>query len=128
MFTSMPENGHNHNSDRLRPSPITRGITGVYTAAAAGVVSVGSWLLKRSGQWPADGLKERWARELPDAPIQPPIWMHAASMGEVRIAGQFAEDLRTNGQSVVCSAMTEAGYHLSRELFTDGSPSFRVPF
>ncbi len=128
MLVTMPENGHNHNSDRLRPSPITRGITGVYTVAAAGVVSVGSWLLKRSGQWPADGLKERWARELPDAPIQPPIWMHAASMGEVRIAGQFAEELRKSGQSVVCSAMTEAGYQLSRDLFTDSSPSFRVPF
>ncbi|GAB4322611.1 MAG: lipid IV(A) 3-deoxy-D-manno-octulosonic acid transferase [Candidatus Zixiibacteriota bacterium] len=124
----MPDNGHNRHSDRMRPSPLTRGITGVYTAAAAGVVGVGSWLLKRSGQWPANGIRERWARELPEAPIQHPIWLHAASMGEVRIAGQFAEELRKNGQTVVCSAMTEAGYQLTRDLFTNDSPSFRVPF
>lgn len=127
-MVTMPDNGHSRHSDRLKPSPLTRGITGVYTAAAAGVVGVGSWLLKRSGQWPADGVRERWARDLPEAPIQPPIWLHAASMGEVRIAGQFAEELRQNGQTVICSAMTEAGYQLTKDLFVDESPSFRVPF
>ena len=117
-----PRNG------RDGPSLLAQSVTGVYTAAASGVVRFGSWWLRRSGQWPEEGLRERWARDLPDPPAARPIWIHAASMGEVRVGGLFGAELLERGQAVVASAMTEPGYNLAQQVFPANAPTFRVPF
>jgi 3-deoxy-D-manno-octulosonic-acid transferase len=57
-----------------------------------------------------------------------PVWIHAASMGEVRVAGQFAQELAERGVAVIASAMTEPGYILSQDVYPAGTPCFRIPF
>jgi 3-deoxy-D-manno-octulosonic-acid transferase len=48
-------------------------------------------------------------------------------MGEVRVAGQFAQELVVRGHHVVASSMTESGYNLCKSVYPAGTPSFRVP-
>lgn len=107
---------------------IARGLTGVYTVAATGIAGLGSWWLRSSGRCSAGSLQERWGRNLPPAPEQRPIWIHAASMGEVRVAGQFAPELTARGNTVIASTMTETGYNLCGEIMPGIAARFRIPF
>lgn len=107
---------------------VARGITGLYTVAATGLAGLGSWYLRASGRCSAESLRERWGRDLPPAPAQRPIWIHAASMGEVRVAGQFAPELTARGNTVIASTMTETGYNLCGEIMPDIAARFRIPF
>jgi len=107
---------------------VAKGITGVYTVAATGIAGLGSWWLRSSGRISPESLKERWGRDLPAAPAQRPIWIHAASMGEVRVAGQFAPELTSRGNTVIASTMTETGYNLCGEIMPNIAARFRIPF
>jgi 3-deoxy-D-manno-octulosonic-acid transferase len=49
-------------------------------------------------------------------------------MGEVRVAGQFAQELAERGIAVIASVMTEPGYILSQDVYPTGTPHFRIPF
>ena len=82
-----PDAEASNDADAPSAGLLARGLTGVYTVAATGIAGLGSWWLRSSGRCSAESLKERWGRNLPDAPVQRPIWIHAASMGEVRVAG-----------------------------------------
>ncbi len=52
---------------------------------------------------------------------RPRIWIHAVSLGEVKVAGSIIEALRQimPGCSIIISSMTEHGRNLARETFED---------
>jgi 3-deoxy-D-manno-octulosonic-acid transferase len=106
----------------------TRRLTNVYTAAARGIIGFGSVWLKSSGKWSDEGISERWGENLPQAPVTDPIWIHAASMGEVRVAAQFAAELVNRNRAVVVSTMTESGFQLCSRVLPAGVIHFRIPF
>ncbi|HUU45802.1 MAG TPA: glycosyltransferase N-terminal domain-containing protein [Acidobacteriota bacterium] len=113
---------------RHQPSFWARRLTDVYTVGAGGVARVGAWWWKRSERWSEESIRERWTEELPPNPPPRPIWIHAASMGEVRVGGYFAEAVTARGHNIVVSAMTETGYQLCGEVYPPGTTRFRVPF
>ena len=49
----------------------------------------------------------------------PRIWIHGASLGEIRVAAGIIKSLRTElpGCAVIVSTMTEHGRNLAREIF-----------
>lgn len=66
------------------------------------------------------GLKQRlgiYGRELDALTGAPRIWMHAASVGEVRVAEALLAPLRDTfpGCSILVSTITEKGYYFARE-------------
>ncbi|MEW5701438.1 MAG: glycosyltransferase N-terminal domain-containing protein [Candidatus Zixiibacteriota bacterium] len=87
-----------------------------------------AWWFGRSGRWPKEGIRQRQGRQLPPMPSSQPIWIHGASLGEVRVGGFFAEALQRHGQAVIASAMTEPGYWLCREVHREDTACFRLPF
>lgn len=103
-------------------------MTNVYSVGAVGIARAGSWWGRRSGRWTAEGIEERRAQVLPPDPPPDPIWIHAASMGEVRVGAYFAEALKERGCELIASAMTETGFRLSGMIYPDGTVPFRVPF
>ncbi len=119
-MTPDETNGH--------PEFWSRILTGAYSAATFAGATLYSWWAQRRGQWPHAGVEERWGRSFPPADVHDPIWIHAASMGEVRVAGLFAHELIRHGPSVVVSSMTEPGYQLCGEVFPPGTTRVRVPF
>jgi 3-deoxy-D-manno-octulosonic-acid transferase len=106
----------------------TRRLTDVYTAAARGIVGFGSVWFKSSGKWSEEGISERRGENLPPAPVNDPIWIHAASMGEVRVAAQFAAELVNRNRNVIVSSMTESGFQLCSQVLPAGVTHFRIPF
>ena len=132
QLTEQNDHITNHDTPDEAGTPsaglVARGLTGIYTVAATGIAGLGSWWLRSSGRCSPESLKERWGRNLPPAPAQRPIWVHAASMGEVRIAGQFAPELTARGNTVIASSMTETGYSLCGQVMPDIAARFRIPF
>ncbi len=59
----------------------------------------------------------------------PRIWIHAVSLGEVKVAGSIIEALRRimPGCSVILSTMTEHGRKLAEELFGEEIPVVYAP-
>lgn len=106
----------------------TRRLTDVYSATAAGLVGVGRTWYRLTGKWEGNGVDQRMGRALPDPAGDNPVWIHASSMGEVRVAGLFAHVLAAEGIPLVASAMTESGYHLIPAVFPKSTAAFRVPF
>ena len=102
---------------------LTKGYTLGMRAAAHGY----SWWARRAGWWPDESARERWGRSFPESHATGPVWIHAASVGEARVAGQFANELVTHGCSVIASSMTETGYNLSKDVYPPGTTCFRVP-
>ncbi|MBI5867202.1 MAG: tetraacyldisaccharide 4'-kinase [candidate division Zixibacteria bacterium] len=102
---------------------LTKGYTLGMRVAAHGY----SWWARRAGWWPEESAKERWGKSFPASHSAGPVWIHAASVGEARVAGQFANELATHGCSVIASSMTETGYNLSREVYPTGTTCFRLP-
>jgi len=103
-------------------------LTGGYTLGTAVAARLYSWWAHRTGRWPQDGLLERWGQSFPCSESRNPVWIHAASMGEVRVAGQFAQQLTERGQAVIASSMTEPGYRLCEDVYPPDTPHFRIPF
>ena len=106
----------------------SRLLTGGYTLGTAMAARPYSWWAQWTGRWPKQSVLERWGRSFPTSDSKNPIWIHAASMGEVRVAGQFAHELAAHGQAVIASSMTEPGYQLCGDVFPAGTPRFRIPF
>lgn len=113
---------------RRGPGFWARRLTDVYSVGAVGIARAGSWWGRRSGRWTAEGIEQRRAEVLPGDPPAHPIWIHAASMGEVRVGAYFAEALQERGYKLIASAMTETGFQLSGMIYPEGTVPFRVPF
>jgi 3-deoxy-D-manno-octulosonic-acid transferase len=79
-----------------------------------------------------EGLRERVGLIAPhllhQASGSPRIWLHAASLGEVTVAGALRTHLQSMapGCSILLSTSTEHGRNLARELFQD-SPIIYAP-
>lgn len=101
---------------------------GMYSLAARVAASATSWWMCRRGLWNHESIAQRYGRELPGAGEHAPIWIHAASMGEVRVGAGLARLLSTRGESILGSAMTETGYGLLRSAFPEGAIAIRAPF
>ncbi len=58
-----------------------------------------------------------------------PIWVHASSMGEVRIAGGLLKKLAEISPSTgfICTVSTATGYRLAREMLGPGTVVVRAP-
>jgi 3-deoxy-D-manno-octulosonic-acid transferase len=58
-----------------------------------------------------------------------PLWLHASSMGEIRVAAGLAEELlqRSPHTPLVCTASTETGYRLGRQLLEAKALVVRAP-
>jgi len=59
----------------------------------------------------------------------PRFWVHAASLGEVKVASAFIQSLRRRlpGCNVVLSTVTEHGRELAREIFENDIPLIYAP-
>lgn len=107
---------------------MARIVHGVYSAGAHVAATCVSWWMRRKGVWSSDSVSQRFGKTLPAAPLLSPIWIHAASMGEVRVGAALAHALAARGESIVVSAMTETGYEHARTSFPSGTTSIRSPF
>ncbi|HEX9751560.1 MAG TPA: glycosyltransferase N-terminal domain-containing protein [candidate division Zixibacteria bacterium] len=124
-----PESDHGRSNRRgHRPSFWARRLTDLYSVGASGVARAGSWWQKRANRWNDEGIAQRRGEQLPAPPPGRPIWIHAASVGEVRIGGYFAGALRARGHTVIASAMTETGLRLCADVYPQDTVCFRVPF
>lgn len=103
-------------------------VHGVYSVAARVMATGASWWMRRKGTWSPDSVSQRYGKALPAAPQQNPIWIHAASMGEVRVGAALAHALTARGGVILVSAMTETGYEHSRTSFPSGTIAIRAPF
>lgn len=56
------------------------------------------------------GMRQRFARALPPAPAQSPIWIHAVSLGEVRSVLPLARALHSRGHPLWMTTTTPAGH------------------
>jgi 3-deoxy-D-manno-octulosonic-acid transferase len=70
-------------------------------------------------------LKDR-LRPRPGLAGEPPVWIHAVSVGEVRSLKSLVEALAGMGQRVVLSVTTPAGFGFARGMFPD-LPVFLAP-
>jgi len=107
-----------------------------YTTLGSGVFTAGLppfWLYTRLTGRFRKGLKERLglfpAQELRAFHPSRRIWLHAASLGEVRVAAAITNHLErlVPGCRVVLSTNTEHGRDLARGLF-EKAPVFYAPF
>ena len=79
------------------------------------------------------GLKERLGfvpRALAQDPAgSPRIWIHAVSLGEVKVAGPIIDSLRKlmPDCSVILSTTTDHGFALARQIFRDDIPVVYAP-
>jgi len=105
-----------------------RRLTSAYSLGVAGLVGFGTTWYRLRGQSGSNGLRQRLGEDLPPRPAADPIWIHASSMGEVRVAGLLAHELSQHGAALIASAMTETGYNLIPQVFPEGTAPFRVPF
>ncbi|MEW5875416.1 MAG: glycosyltransferase N-terminal domain-containing protein [Candidatus Zixiibacteriota bacterium] len=105
-----------------------RRLTSAYSVGVAGLVGLGATWYRLRGPSASNGLRQRFGDDLPPRPAAGPIWIHASSMGEVRVAGLFAHELRQHGAALIASAMTETGFNLIPQVFPEGTAPFRMPF
>lgn len=107
---------------------MARIVQSVYSAGAHVTATCVSWWMRRKGVWSPESVSQRYGKTLPAAPQQTPIWIHAASMGEVRVGAALAHSLTARGEAILVSAMTETGYEHSRTSFPSGTIAIRAPF
>ncbi|HEY2394303.1 MAG TPA: 3-deoxy-D-manno-octulosonic acid transferase [Candidatus Angelobacter sp.] len=79
------------------------------------------WQMLRHGKY-RTGFGERWGRvprRILEQPVQPTIWVHAVSVGEVLAVNGLIEKLRLKfpGNRIVVSTTTDTGQKLARERF-----------
>src|SRR5215467_8737997 len=91
--------------------------------AAAMVLAIPFWLwqILRFGKY-RTGLGERWGKvpqRILGQSIQPTIWVHAVSVGEVLAVAGLVEKLRLQfpGDRIVVSTTTDTGQKLARQKF-----------
>ena len=91
--------------------------------AAAMVLAMPFWLwqILRHGKY-RTGFNERWGKVPPrilKEPVEPVIWIHAVSVGEVLAISGLVEKLREQfvGYRVVVSTTTDTGQKLARQRF-----------
>lgn len=101
---------------------------GLYTAGAHLAARLYAWTMCRRGRWDADAIAQRMGRELPPASLAQPVWLHAASMGEVRVGALGAHALTARGAAILGSAMTETGFRLVSDIYPAGTIAIRAPF
>lgn len=100
----------------------------LYSLVARPIASGLSWSMRRKGIWSDESIAQRYSRQLPDPSGVKPVWIHAASMGEVRVGAAVAHELEARGAVILGTAMTETGYNLMREIYPTGSVCTRAPF
>jgi len=107
---------------------------GIYKALTGLLVTAGFppfWLYTRlSGRY-MENLAERFgvlpSRLFRESPERPRIWIHAVSLGEVKVAAAIVHALKglLREVSIVLSTVTEHGRHLAEETF---GPEVRVVY
>lgn len=91
------------------------------------------WLYTRLSGRHRKGLKERLGLVprtlIQDLPKSPRIWLHAVSLGEVKVAAPIVESLRKRipNCSILLSASTDHGIGLARETFGEDIPIVYAP-
>ena len=107
----------------------------LYSALLAAVMVVAMpfwlWQMLRHGKY-RRGFSERWGRVPPrilEQPVQPIIWVHAVSVGEVLAVTGLIENLRVRfpGNRIVVSTTTDTGQKLACERFGE-QDTFYFPF
>jgi len=107
-----------------------------YAALSSGIFVAGLppfWLYTRLTGRFRRGFRERLGlfpvQELRRGPASRRIWIHAASLGEVRVARSITNHLEklVPGCDVILSTNTDHGHDLARKLFDSGSVVF-APF
>ncbi|MDY7038910.1 MAG: 3-deoxy-D-manno-octulosonic acid transferase [Thermodesulfobacteriota bacterium] len=113
-----------------------RALYAAYTALNSGIFLSGFpffWLYSQlSGRY-SRGLKERLGF-VPDARVKdltgfPRIWIHAVSLGEVKVAAPIIESLQgiKPDCSIILSTTTDHGFDLAMELFRKKIPVIYAP-
>jgi len=100
----------------------------LYSAGARVTAAGASWWMRRKGRWNSESAAQRYGHEFPLTAASHPIWIHASSMGEVRVGAALAHALTERGASILASAMTETGYQLLDAAFPDQAVKIRAPF
>ena len=104
--------------------PARLAYTGVYGGGALAYHTV----LRLRGRVPPEALAERCGKRVP-AGLHAPLWIHASSMGEVRVAAGLIDGLARNQPhgDFVWTASTETGYQLARGLAGERTAVIRAP-
>jgi len=98
--------------------------TGVYGSAALAYHG----FKKLRGRVSSEAIAERYGKpEIRSGPS--PLWVHASSMGEVRVAAGLIEKLAELKPSAefLCSVSTETGYRLARSIASAKTAVVRAP-
>ncbi len=132
MVNGSPQSARPSSSISKRPSPrslgfMSRLLLWNYTLFLRLAIPVYSWKKLRTGRWSREDVAERYGRKV-SAVTRGRIWIHAASMGEVRVGSSLAAELAVRGLTVNASAMTETGQALIHQIFPPGSEVFPAPF
>jgi 3-deoxy-D-manno-octulosonic-acid transferase len=98
-----------------------------YTTFLRLALPIYCWRMVRAGRWNREDVAQRYGRKVTGVP-NGRIWIHAASMGEVRVGSSLAAELAVRGLAVSASATTETGHALIRQVFPPGTAAFLAPF
>ena len=101
---------------------------GTYSIGAHVAARGASWWMRRRKRWNEESVAQRYGRQLPPPPNGRPIWIHAASMGEVRVGAALAYAFASREMTILATAMTETGFNLLRTAYPPGSVAARAPF
>lgn len=107
---------------------ITRLAIALYSTGARVAAASTSWWMRRKRRWSTVSIAQRYGRDLPPPCADRPIWIHAASMGEVRVGSALAGAIAARGTSILGSAMTETGYDLLQSTYPKGAIAIHAPF
>jgi len=107
---------------------MARIVYGLYSIGANVAAAGASWWMRRKKRWNDESVAQRYGRQLLPSSGRRPIWIHAASMGEVRVGATIAKALAERGESILGTAMTETGYGLLKTAYPEGSVAARTPF
>lgn len=100
----------------------------LYTGVYRGVALAYHRFKKLRGQVSSEAIAERYGKpEIRSGPT--PLWVHASSMGEVRVAAGLIEKLagRKPAADFLCSVSTETGYRLARSIADERTAVVRAP-
>lgn len=107
---------------------MTNLVLGLYSVVARVAATGASWLMKRKGRWSEESIAQRYGGNLPEAIGDHPVWIHASSMGEVRVGATLARALAKRGVNILASAMTETGFEQLQGAYPEGTVAIRAPY